>query len=329
MAIQGMSQGVFSSILTVKQLRINTDCFQKMCQITAAFVLLAMDRYPTANYLSKFCFSLETANMHDFYRLFLLPYDVLFPIRASSFDMNQLISELELELRAQNVIDLVNVAPFGFPMLSAQRAHDIAEKCVKKKLQEMADEGDGYVSVDDFKKSLGKTLDELQNTEGFQLPAAGFDVNAMNVTTKNAPLLESINDVTWRCVDTTTVLFCLNEWGLINTAKWAMSVGQVTGLQILGEQKLLSWVYGFVCTAYSWQILEALRKLQAGGLSSDDQWRAQLHVISGCTDLLFHSMNYLNSTGYGAIPKTVVLSLGIIARGVGIWAIMARPKQVF
>lgn len=327
-------QGTVSFVSKAKELRNNTDFFQKTCQVMFASLRLVIDRYPAAKYLSKFAVTLDTANIHDFYHIFVLPRDLFFPVKVDRLDPQQLADALIEEMDSQCPITqqalVTDSTVAGEDEEESQdfatRKKSLAHECVRNVLLKMAANDDASTSVEDVKKKLYRELVPFNSLYGCVFDPL-FTLDGIDVTLASRSWSGLFQDCLWKVVDFGSVGLYLNEWGILDTAKLGLQFGSVRGLQWVADQKLLSWVYGLVCTGYILQLLGAVRELGGGGLSAGEKRGAQLRLISSCSEVLYQGSNFLNSSGRVAIPTTVVLSLGIIAKSIGLLGLIYQPER--
>lgn len=178
-----VKQNTLAVMVKLKDFRNDTEFFLKVCEAAVPAILLIMARYPTAGYLSKLQVTLETANMHDFYRFLRQPRRWFCPVEAATINENATLDSLTHALcqvfnaskvSTPGTVELEEKStPDGVIEPEEQKStpNDVIESeeefipvsaefiadmrlIAKAYLQKQLEDGDAYVSVEEFKEVL-------------------------------------------------------------------------------------------------------------------------------------------------------------------------------
>jgi hypothetical protein len=323
-------------VLKSKELRDNTNFFQKVCQVANAALQLIIIRSSQAASLASFSFVLATANMHDFYRFLNHLRDIFVPVNANNLNENIILDDL---------VEYFNAQIGVLPNEKAQLREFLKAK-LNAQLNQMLKYGDAYYNLEDFKKVLKTrleketaaefnqygflqiTLDQIKGVELTDLKKENEDYHVAYWMRK-APLTERIMNLNWMVVDWGTVAVCFQEWKILDTAKWAARIGQYPGLQWVNNFRLSSWVIGLVCSAFGLKFYEAVRKLADEALTPQEKRNACWDAVSSLGEFILYGAVFLNHIGKTRFDNVYIHCFAIVAKSLGLLSIATKPKHEF
>lgn len=379
------SQAVLPVVLKLRDLRNDTDFFQKVCQVAFASLQLLIMRYPGAASLSRFSFALTTANMHDFYCFLKYPQRWLFPINAKAINENAVLADVvdylygslepvnnTDEIVENNsdetvvdvavvknpdeiVIDIGNETNSKVDEEKLKILRVVVKYCLNAQLTQMAANNDSYRNFDELKEVLEKRLkdkklneklkvefdlqdDDLLAQEKILSALKDVDLTDLNEEvsghklsnwTRHPSLLERVISINWAVVDIGCVGLYLQGWGLFDTAKWANRIGQYPVFQVVKDSQLVTWVVGAVFTAFTFQLIEAVRKLHDETLSPQDKLKARWDIITSLGEGVLYGSLYLNFIGKAKFDNVYLQWFAIGSKSLGLLSILIRPKHEF
>ncbi len=218
--------------------------------------------------------------------------------------------------------------------------------CLKAQLKKMDENNDAYRSLDEFKDVVYRRLIEMKKADFNEYD---FDrithhdlkmVDLSDLNKKNqdyhvaqwirhVPLAERILSLNWMIVDVGCVGLYLQGWKLIDTAKWAEQIGQYPAFQWVKNHHLEKWVVGLVCTAFSWKLFEAARKLYDENLTVQQKRNARWDVVTSTAELTLFTAIFLNQIGKTHFNHAYLQWLAIGAKSLGLLNIITRPEPEF
>lgn len=313
-------QNAAALLYKVRDLRNDTEFFEKVGQAASYCIQLLMLSYPGAASLSRLHVALQTVLLHDAYTFLKKPWEWIYPVNAEMIEENEILANLIEVLQDQ--IDQIDPNQLSVPA----DVEELARECLEHRLGAMRRSDDAYRSVDVFKDVLERQICE---TDDPIFDLANVDLTDLDVPLRHVPLLERVTNWNWAVVDLGCVGFFLHEWKLIDTAKWAESIGQVPGFQWIRSQSLETWVIALVCTGFTVRLVEAARKLQDEALTEEDSRVARWQIITSIFEFSFYGAIYLNRIGQSSIQNSTIQWLGIVAKAFGLVYIASRPAHQF
>lgn len=308
-------QNAMSLIIKVKDLRDDPDFFEKAGQVASYCIQLFMLNYPGAKSLSKLDEALQTLLLHDAYTFLKKPREWIYLVSADMIEENEVLASLSAVLQDQIDPNHLNV----------QDVQTLAEECLKKRLKSMRKEKDAYESVDEFKKVLKR---QIRATIHPTFDLTAVKLTNLQVPLRHVPLLEKITSLNFAIVDTLCLGIFLQQWELIDTAKWA-EIGQVPGFQWAKHQNLQTWMVALVCTGFTLKLLEAVRKLNQESLTEEERGVARWSIVTSLFEFTFYGAIYLNRIGRSSIKHSTIQWLGIVAKAFGLICIASKPAHEF
>jgi hypothetical protein len=249
------------------------------------------------------------------------------------------LSDNEEENKIEERVKQINHADF-------EKLHTLLRNCLKAQLQAMHKNGDAYRNLGEFKDVVQRRLHNMKEVDFNKyefnqislqaLKAVDFsDLNEKNPNyhvakwIRHVPLAERITNLNWSIVDIGCVGLYLQGWELLDTAKWAEKIGQYPVFQWVKNHQLDTWVIGLVCTAFSWKLFEALRKLLDEELTAQEKRRAIWNVFTSVAELALFGAIFLNHIGQTKFNNVHLQWLAIGARSLGTLSIVTRPEHEF
>lgn len=322
-------QFTMSAILKAKALRNNPDFFQKTCQIAFSSLQLLFNYHPERkNSLARLSIVLLTANMHDFFRFIQQPRQWFYPVNVEAINEDAVLEDLTLYLYHHRF----GSEPIHQHTQQYLELMEIVKNCLSDQLNQMIANDDSYRNLNEFIQVLQKRLRTKDydfsgiNLNDLQAPNSVYDISKW---VKHVPLLKRIENINWSIVDLGCAGLFLQEWHLLDTAKWANRIGQYSALQWVKEQRLDNWVTGLVCTGFFWKFLESVRKLNDEVLTMQEKREAHWSAVTSLADLIFFGAIYLNLSGKTRFNNVYMQCFAIVARSLGLLSIITRPKHQF
>lgn len=211
--------------------RNDPEFFQKMCQLVFAALLIRIENGPKPSSLSRFANVFSTANLQDAYRLFKLPYELLFPVTLERIDqkalLNSLIKVLCDHFKTGNVEDDNGL----ITAIDDDNLIYFAKAGLETQFHAMDKMGDAFRSADKFNEVLEKRFKGLhtihRDHEGVDTAYdfEDLDLSGLEVPLLSPSLLEKLEDFNWIIVNCGCLFLYLREWELISTAQWAEQLG--------------------------------------------------------------------------------------------------------
>jgi len=347
-------QAVISVICKFKKIRNDSDVFQKIGQIAVASLQLIMLEHPATKSLANLSIVISAVSMHDFCRVLQYPRHWFFPITAEVIDQHVVRDALyenlykKLEVRVANDPAL-NDDDHKKQLLKseASKLKKIIENCLIDQLNLMNANNDGYRNLEEFVgqlekrfRKLGHPYIDFPNIDLSKFVTKDLSKNddksndyTQNVSTGmvyKVPTLEKITNIHWAVVDCLTVALSLKEWGLLDTAKLAETIGQHHAFQWVKNQKLECWLIGLVCTSFSWKLLESVRRLRDEELSTNGRHQTRWDAVTSLAELTYFGSIFTNLIGKTNFSSAHVQILAITAKSLGLLSIFTRPNyEVF
>lgn len=211
---------------------------------------------------------------------------------------------------------------------------------VKKFVEGLGDQNQGnqfgYATSEAFLTDLNKRLIKhytAQNPDdpliNFDLPLAIGDVPLLPVTWG-----EWATDNLFNAVSVGTIIYYLKDWNLLDTAKWAASIGTVRGLSFVNQVNFMTAFEGVILCAFTSALIEASRKCISIYRDSDPtlgpnaKHNAPRDVAAAAAEAAFYGIGILSLTGMiTKDPLIIALSL-VAAKTVGSFNIAGRRFDV-
>lgn len=291
--------------LTLYKYRNNPEFFQKICQIACQALQLLAIHSPKFAYLERFSVTLRTVGMQDVYNTFKLPRQWFFPVRAETIDENGVLNSL-VEILRQNQIP--------------QDLHQGIQACLQAQLKQMGAHDDSYATVEEFKDVLQRRLSTVNNGAYHHI-----QLTNLRVPLRQMPFLERLTNWNFTLVDFGCLGIYLQEWQLLDTAKWAQRVGQYSSF----NPSLPTCVAALVTSGFALKLIEATRKLLRDALTPEERKLAQWNCGTSTLELIASSAFLLNHLEKIKISTSLILFLAIFAKAVGLLSIICKPSHQF
>lgn len=306
----------------ISQLNYDPEFFQKVFQVFSAAITIKITGMadPSPN-LSRLARVFSTVNLHDGYRLFKLPEEFFFPVRLIKIDDNRLLAKLIVELR--NHFNTGN--------------HDdnipvFAQAGLKKQLEEMEQNGDGYETEQEFLSVLQSRFQQLQTiNRPLNGQSHAYNFSTLTLTNLSVPgikssVFEKIEKVCWPVVHAGCIFLYFKEWNLIETAKWAQSIGNIPIFGCVNQQPLDIWVKGFAICALSCKLADGARQL----LFTDQPRRKVIwQIVISSFELLSVGTLFVNTVANLKLVPVFFPVLVIVAKSLGMIEIFTRPPRTY
>lgn len=272
--------------------------------------------------------------LHDFWAILQYPRAYFRPINAEMIDAKAVQTALIDEMKKINdsegntvtAEDVITAIPED--VITAT-----AKDVITAQLQSMSVP---YHTVNEF---IDRLQTRLQNhsLKDDSKPFNDIDLSALKTSdgtekrfVKQKPMLERWTNATWALADVLTVVWCSSDlWKIVETAKYAETIGQYRGFQWVKEQKLEQCLIGVVCVGFALKLVEAVRSLNYDTLNEEEQTLKTMNARAAMIDLAFYGAIFGCMIGRVNISPIAINLLGIAANSFGIWNIMNRPKHDF
>lgn len=309
--ISSPKQSGMRVVLKLSDLRNDPDFFQKVFQVAFAALNLIISQSAAAASLSRLSFVFHTVNMHDFYFNFTFFRKILFfpNLTPRTIDEFKVRDSLVKVIRTQIAVDVMDDA----------KVLGIATECVKNELESMekAPGGVSYTDEEEFKDVLQIWVRKQAGLENISL--AALDVARLPVSP-----LSLVHDFVWVFIELGCAGLYLQEWNLLDTAKYAEKIGGFAT-----QISLLSGVYVLLTTGFALKLCEAVRKLNYDAMTVAERNRAKWDIFTSIFEFSLYGLSYLNSVGHTAFKNSTLLWLTVIAKSFGLISIAVRPKHQF
>ncbi len=315
-----------------KEFRNDPEFFQKVCQVAFASLQLIFSRYEhLSTSLARFAFTLQTANMHDFYGFLKQPRKYFLPVSADTIHEHTVLQALTLAM--YKGVYKKEAKPEDAASPAFRMVKEIARSCLEAQLIEMAKFNDAYSSLEKLQEVLENRL-HATKVKGFdfsKIKLEGFLDNPELVEKffRHTPLVESITNWTWAAVDIGVIGLYLHGWKLLDTAKWAERIGQYPAFAWVKNQHLERWVLGLVAGAFALQVIEGTRKLRDVALTREQKIIERWNVMTSSAETILWGGTFLNLTGRLHIANSYLYGFAIFTKTLGLLSIAVRPKHVF
>lgn len=310
------TQTTWSSIMSAKTVRNNVDCFQKVGQIAGATLILLMKKFSALSSLSRFSFTLQTVNMHDFYAMILRPYQWLCPVSADAINEDKVYNDLHQLIMSDPKMKL-----------NPEALEKKLKGSLVKILKDMSDLNQAYRNVEAFASVVIQDLKKDKDFSGIDF--SGIKQKKLSNWIRPTSLGEKITNFNWLLVDIGCVSLYLKDWNLFNTGKLANRLGQFSVLKWVKNHHLESWVTGLVSTAFIWKFFESLRKLNDDKLTAQDKKRESWNAVASFGEVILFGTSYLNLIGKIKIDNSYLQWLTIVAKSIGLISLLVKPGRQY
>lgn len=309
-------QGGMSVVLKMSDFRNNPDFFQKTCQVVFAGMQLSIISDPTRSpLLSRISNALKTANLHDFYAMVQRPRQWFLPISAGSINETKLLEGLLNYAEATEQYD--------------QDLPSVLQNCIEDQLIQMASSNDAYHNMDEFLSVLQKRLDAQSYPNFLSDLEKDNPIYLANEWVRQATLADRIANLNWTVVDAGCIALYFQEWGLLDTAKWAERISQNSKFQWVKTQSLETWVVGVVCTGFAWKLFESTRRLFDEKLTKEAKSQMRWNAITSLGELVLFGASYTNLVGLTTFNNVYLQSFAVAAKSLGLFSIAMKPSHEY
>lgn len=323
-----LQQTVLSTVVKLKGLRGDADCYQKVCQAAYASFQLMMINHPAPAFFGNLSNVVSAVSMHDFYRFVKQPRSFFFPVTARTIDENKVLREINLAVINQ-LQNPLGKEPVTLSEQDKQNIQNTVKDCLCAQLESMDQHDDAYRSVDEFLVKVNVPLANAEIEDDLPALMAVHSPDSNSIFLRQSPPLEKLMNVTWGVVDIMTPTFMLKEWKLLDTAKYAEQVGQIPGFQWVKNQSLEVCLIGGVCAGYALKILESFRKLSVEALTNQEKRQARWNAVTSVAELAFFGSIFMNLIGKTKINSVHLQLLALGAKSLGVLSIATRPQYAF
>lgn len=300
-------------------LRGDEAIFKRTCRIAASAIellnALAPAYMPPLGRLTRIT---KAVILHDFWAILQYPRAYFRPIKAEMIDAKAVQCDLIEQMKTMN---------------NPEDNSAIAKDVITAQLESMSVP---YHTVKEFIDRLQTRLQKHLLADSSQ-PFKEINLSVLKMSdatekwfVKRKPMLERWTNATWALADVLTVVWCSSElWKIVDTAKYAETIGQYRGFQWVKEQKLEQCLIGVVCVGSALKLVEAVRSLNYDTLNEEEQTVKTMNARAAMIDLAFYGAIFGSMIGRVNISPIAINLLGIAANSFGIWNIMNRPKHDF
>jgi hypothetical protein len=273
--------------------------------------------------------------MHDFYRFFKRPRELLFPIHLQRIKENALLNSL-VKVLCDHFQASYEEDDNGFVInVDDENIVQFAKAGLEKQFKVMNEMGDAYRTADEFKvvlqkrfnalKTIHRDLDGSDKEYDFET----LDLDLLQVPLSTPSLVATIELINWVLLDCVCPFLYFRGWDLIDTAEWAEKLGRYPGFAWMRHQQLEIWVRGAVCSAFFLKLSEACRQLCTEALTEQERRKARWNVAETICELISNGAALMNSNGTIRMNQPLLQSLVIVAKGIGLMEIATRPPRRF
>lgn len=307
----------------LKQLRMDIHFSQKISILAKACIELANQLYGMVKF-DRLVKVLGSTFVSDFFEGIPTIHAWLKPINANSVHANALFNKVIAVYERDDVVSDENRTKIKDGV--AQFLNDLGDK--EKGYQF------GYATSDQFLKVLHNRLDQI-----LKIPEDKI-LGIKEVPLHSVSWGEWLTSNAFNFVSAATVVCYLREWNLLDTAKWAASIGSIPGFSWVNN---LNFQFSFECailTAFGLSLVESLRKASSGvitffknpdgtAIGEIARKNARWEAIASAAEAVFFSIGILSLLEViTKDPVIVALSL-IAAKLIGGLKIIYRKHDLF
>jgi hypothetical protein len=311
---------VNASIFKVKEMRDTPLAFQKTFQTAYAAIQLG-NLYFNTNHLSKFSSVAEAVNMHDFYLIFKVPRDYFFPINAESIDAPAVLASLKVELARQ------------LPGNTEDAIHEFAQTMLRKQLESMTKENDVYRSKEHFLNALQNRVKEATATtraDGTLILVRGnrniLDLSDVAVPLEPTTTLDRLIYWNWGFANVLCVGSYLKAWHLLDTAKYAASLGQNSASRWVKNQCLDTWLRGAVCLGFGMTLVEAANKLRNPQLIGEERSKTKRDLLVATCEVAYQGLGLAKHMKVLTFFPGDIHVFALITKGIGLCCLVKNSN---
>lgn len=364
-ALEAAKSGLHKISSEAVKARNNTEILTKIVQVvTSVLSLLAIVfakpaleiLNPTLNRAINVIFSGA---------LFTWLKKIFYPVTAEKIDpqgaLDAITNELDKLYGMQNQLEMQN--PLGMQH-TRPALRFVANKVLKEVLDSMSGEKGAanrypaFSSAEDFAKTLNTYFQKLGHRRiqeerhdgkvSHKLEAPdehnpGIDFSKIDLSDVKIPLIkttftEKLKNLGWILSDLTTTFAFLKITNLIDTSKFAASLGR---LKFVGPHiarvlnaPIMTWVSGFIVGGYVLNLVDCAKRAWEQHASKQpvdlsDRKKLLLDTISSVGELVYHSMAFVAEVGVKCMPLSVIYALSAIARTISIVCIYKQPEAKY
>lgn len=319
----------------LKALRDDPEFFQRICQVVSSALLIKSIQGTQPSPLSELSHVFSAVNLQDVYRLFEIPFRYYFPINIQTLDDKATLTSLIKVLCIHFDVIFEESDAGHIVEIEDENIKFFAETFLEKQLKSMEESGDAYRTADEFKAVLQKYFQQLKvvnrDLSGVDTPYdfGSLDLDELQVALTPPSRIAQLENFNWNVVNCSCLFLYLQEWNLMQTARWAENMGNYPDFRWFNVQSLEIWTRGMVCSAFSLKLCEAVRLLWKEPLTSQMHRKACWDVAISIVELISNGAFILQLKGYWRANLVHLHLFTITAKGIGMMEILTRPSHKF
>lgn len=311
-----------------KDLRNNINFFQKI-SISQLGCIDFFNAYRGTNLLGELASRLNATYLTDFPGFIKVIHAWFKPINAYSVHDNALLEKL------------VSAYAAGFDKdYSGEDLKNDLRDTLKEYLIDLTTiKGKGYqfgfATSREFLTNLRDHIDAKSGPEfaGYRMDLA---TRVGEVPLREISWVQLLIKDTFIYVDAMTIVYYFKEWGFLDTAKWAASIGQVRGFGWVNNIDFYTSFKFTMLFAYTGLLIDAgSRVYQAYGRTSDSslgpaaKHNAPWDAVTAAAECVFYTIGVLSSLEViNDDPVLIALSL-VAAKTIGCFSCAAKKSEMF
>lgn len=305
------------------ELRLNTDFFQKISILGKGCIELANELRGTLQ-LGKLVKALDATYVSDFFGGIPVIHAWLKPINVNSVHANALLKK---------VIDVYE-QDRGRP--TNEDVRDVMKGVLEQFMNDLGNKEKGnqfgYATSAQFLGALHNRLNQF-----YEIAAQDFIDEVGEVPLHSVSVGDWLRNSAFHYISGATVVYYLREWNLLDTAKWAASIGSVPGFGWvnkidfqLGFESAILFAFGVAFVESARKFISAIRQDPARPtIGPDAKSNAKWDAISAAAEAVFYGIGISSVLGFiTKNPVVVALSL-IAAKLIGSLKIATRRHNLF
>jgi hypothetical protein len=308
-----------TTVIKLDEIRRDPEAFQKAC-IVGRSVIQGINICCQRNYCPQFISVLNFAESFDFYGFFRLPRYFIYPYVPELLDEYAILDQLEVIL-----CDNWNLGvPDEQGRARDNDVHQFAKAQLTAFLDKMVDDDQTFRTEEEVKTVLNHWLKKTLEV----YPQAPFDPQVINlhhlsIPLKKRPRLEVLIDATFVGIDIACVPAFLQDWGLIDLARYSNQLGNFPSLKSMHGLSLDTSIWGAMSLGFSLQFIYAGYCLIQGGLTPAESKDAKWLMAASLAEFLYALANHQKKD-----PRLIIF-LALIAKSLGLLGFLCASKPSF
>ena len=265
--------------------------------------------------------ALTSVKMHDFLHITDRPFQIFFPINANNIDPSAVLETL---------------VPIILNTDGVEQNEVEVRRILKERLNQLLQSISGKHAFSNVAELVTAVQAKLNKRRNPAFPGVVINLNAL--------IQDGVADIVrtgfwirpqgwgawlvgkvWLATDISCAASFLKDWNLLDCAKLADQIGQISVFSRIKELDLGVSITTFVCVGFAGNFALAIFALLTENMSYVDRSKAQIQAITSLAELLLcstHLFKFLDSAGPG------IFLLTIVVKSIGALRIFVTPSKV-